>query len=225
MVLDLKTSLATSISPVIMFQTTFKTVYSLMVLWTQTRTLCLPTTNSTTTHSTAFTSPTTKQRRLSITNNTTNGQGRHGLYLENDLNGNGAGTDISILSHTADSNGEVGIFVENGSGRLQVLDPVASNNGAAGLKIANFDNPLAGDFTTIGVTDLTPDDDTDNNVATFTGNAIGIEVELIGDGLTQNVLMTQSLIDDQCPRYSSKGRWYRYNIEFEYYRQLIDIQP
>ena len=125
---------------------------------------------------------------ITITGNTTSTNGRHGLYLENDLNGNALGTDIDILTHTADANGANGIFVEDGSGRLQVLDATATNNGGAGLKIANFDNPLADDFTTIDVTE--------GNASLFTGNAIGIEVELLGENLTQNVLITQATIED-----------------------------
>ena len=127
-------------------------------------------------------------KSITISNNSTDNNGRHGLYIENDFNSDAAGTDIDILTHSADGNGGNGIYVENGSGRLRVLDPTATNNAGAGLKISNFDNPLVGDFTLIG--------GTDTNVADFSNNAVGVDVELIGNDLTQNILLTQSRVDN-----------------------------
>ena len=125
---------------------------------------------------------------ITIMDNSTDSNARHGIYLENALNGDAAGTDIAILTHSAVGNGGTGIFVEDASGRLQIVDTTATDNGAAGLRITNFTNPLEGDFTLIG--------STEGIVSQFNDNAIGIDLTLLGDGLAQNVLVTLSQIDN-----------------------------
>ena len=126
---------------------------------------------------------------ISLTDNSTSSNGRHGLFINNDLNSDGTGTDIDIFTHLADGNGGNGILITEGSGRLQVLDAIATNNGTAGLRIVNFTNPLEGDFTLISTAD-------EDNITQFSNNVFGIDIELIGDDLTQNVLLSRAQVDN-----------------------------
>ena len=124
---------------------------------------------------------------LTLTDNITNSNARHGVLIENALNGLGTGNDVLITNHTSDSNGADGIRIFTGNGNLQIISPTLTNNSAVGLNIRNWVDPLAGDSTFIGGVDGTP--------ATFTGNGTGIQIELEGAGLVQDVLVTESIVD------------------------------
>ena len=126
---------------------------------------------------------------VQLFDNVTNENGRHGVFLENALNGAGTGNDILIFNHESDLNGSDGIFINNGNGNLAVFNPTLTNQtGGVGLRIRNWTNTLPGDATVIA--------GLDNTEGFFSGNATGISIELEGAGLTQDVLVTQSRVDN-----------------------------
>ena len=66
---------------------------------------------------------------LSVTalRNTTNSNGRHGLFLSQFLNGDGTGIGIDVLGHQAIANGVDGVNITDGDGRLRVLNAQLTN--------------------------------------------------------------------------------------------------
>lgn len=124
---------------------------------------------------------------VELVSNITSDNGRHGVNLENALNSNGTGTDLDIFSHVSDSNGGDGVRIFDGNGRLRVINPNITNNAGFGLNIRNWVDPLAGDSTFIG--------GVGNTAAVFEGNGSGIQIELEGTGLVQDVLITQARIN------------------------------
>lgn len=125
---------------------------------------------------------------LTFTENETNNNGRHGLFLENDLNSDGNGTIIDIVSHTANENGADGVRVSRGSGSLRLLNVTADDNDGTGVNVLNWTTPGPDDIVFIGGDGTVP--------VSYSGNSVGINVELIGDGLESNVLITQAAVDN-----------------------------
>ena len=124
-----------------------------------------------------------------IANNTTSNNGRHGIFLQNSLNSDLTGNDVDIIGHTSDSNGGDGIHIDGGTGNLRIVNPTLTNNSGAGLTIRNWADTLPGDSTFVGGFG-------EGAVARFTGNGVGVSLEIEGAGIVQDVLFTQSIVDD-----------------------------
>lgn len=125
---------------------------------------------------------------VTSTRNTTNGNGRHGLFLSQFLNGDGTGIDVDILGHVASNNGGDGVVVNGGDGRLRFLNGLITGNTGTGLRIKNWTDTLSGDSTIIGAST--------GNTSVFTGNGTGITLELDNAGLVQDVLLTSSVVNN-----------------------------
>lgn len=125
---------------------------------------------------------------LIFTDNETNDNGRHGVFIQNDLNSDGNGTIVDILNHTASNNGADGIRVSNGSGNLRLVNVNADNNAATGVNISNWTTPGADQMVFIGGDGTAP--------ISYSGNSVGINVELAGDGLLSDVVITQASVDN-----------------------------
>ena len=119
---------------------------------------------------------------VQFVDNVTNNNGRHGVFLENALNGDGTGNDVEILRHEADNNGGDGIRIDGGNGNLMVANVTSTNNSGNGLFIRNWTDPLVGDSTFIG--------GISGGLSRFNNNGIGVTLLLDVDGLQQDVLFT-----------------------------------
>lgn len=122
---------------------------------------------------------------LNFLRNQTNNNARDGVRLETFKNTAGTGADITFRSHVAQFNGDNGIHIIDGDGDLQFLNSNIQGNGAAGIRIRDWTNSIAGDQTLIGTTGA--------GTSLFLGNGVGIDVEL--NAGTQRLLITDSTID------------------------------
>jgi hypothetical protein len=125
---------------------------------------------------------------LTFTENETNNNGRHGIFLENALDSNGNGTIVDINNHTANDNGADGVRISNGSGSLRLVNVTADNNAGTGVTIRNWTTPRPDEFVFIGGDGTQP--------ISYSGNSVGIDVQLLGDGLESNVVITQATVDN-----------------------------
>ena len=126
--------------------------------------------------------------QLLLTDNITSNNGRHGLILTDYLTDGG---DIDIVSHTADANAEFGILIERGDGDLNIVNSNVTNNLAGGIRTVSFTNNTAGQNTFVG--------NFNGGVSTISGNGIAganLQFDLIGDGLTQDILVTGLSVDN-----------------------------
>ena len=127
-----------------------------------------------------------------LTGNQTSNNGRNGTYLENAIDSNGDGIDITITSHVADANGESGVAIEEGTGNIIVAGGTFTNNAGDGLTITNWETDIEGDAITIGALD-------DGTQPVFSGNAAGIKLNLdstlTGVGLTNTVDINDVTVD------------------------------
>jgi len=135
---------------------------------------------------------------LTIRSNQTSNNGRHGLFLNRNIDVDGpggiagatigSGIQVNILGHMANNNGGQGIFINEGNGDLMIVNSSANNNSASGLRIRNWTNTLGNDRTQIGTTT--------GGVSQFMGNGTGISLELNGIGLVQDILLTDLQVDN-----------------------------
>lgn len=121
---------------------------------------------------------------LTATRNTTSDNGRHGMFLNQFLNGDGTGIDIDILGHTSANNGGDGVVVNDGDGNLRFLNGLMTGNTGAGLRIADWTDTLGSDRTLIGAST--------GSTSVFSNNGTGIALELEQAGLVQDVLVTSA---------------------------------
>ena len=125
--------------------------------------------------------------QLNFTDNITSNNGQHGLVLRDYLT---AGGDIDIISHTSVANSEIGILIERGDGDLTIVNSIITDNIAGGIKTVSFTNNTDGQNTFIG--------NADGGVSTISDNGIAganLQFDLIGDGLTQDILITGLSVD------------------------------
>ena len=124
---------------------------------------------------------------LTLTDNNTSNNLRHGLFLENYVNSNSI--PITILSHTSDSNAGSGVFLLEGSGSLNILNSTITNNSASGLLIEDW-TTTDPEQIFIGVTD--------GGVSTISNNGAFANLEIILDdpGAQASVLITGQSLDD-----------------------------
>ena len=126
---------------------------------------------------------------LRFLRNQTNGNGRHGLFLENYLTMFG---DIDIIGHTADANGGIGIYVRNGDGDLDILNSQVTNNLQGGIRVEGWTNKDPDQDTVIG--------NTEGGTSNIFGNGVAgggnLEFVLNGTGLRQDILVTGQSLDN-----------------------------
>jgi hypothetical protein len=119
--------------------------------------------------------------------NTTSGNARHGVYMNNFANS--AGNGINVLNHTAAANLGHGINIEEGNGKLNIFNPVLTNNAVSGIRIRNWANVVGQNTVIAGIEDAP---------ALITGNGLGspgIDILIDQPGVTQNVLITNTTVD------------------------------
>ncbi|MDG1874586.1 MAG: right-handed parallel beta-helix repeat-containing protein, partial [Mariniblastus sp.] len=129
---------------------------------------------------------------LRVFSNETSLNGRHGLFLERNIDVDavgvppgtklGSGIDVDIIGHVANTNGSNGMFISEGDGDLMILNTQAINNPGVGLLVHNWTDNVGSDRTFIG--------STPTGQTILSGNGAGLSVRLDRDGLVQDVLVT-----------------------------------
>ncbi len=124
-----------------------------------------------------------------VLSNTTNNNARNGLFMENYVNSTGAG--VLVKDHQADSNAGNGIFMNFGSGDLDILDSRVTNNSQAGILVSNWSNTLAGsDRVMIGTMP--------GGFSTAAGNGPLANVSILLDdpGMYSRVMVTNQVLSN-----------------------------
>ena len=126
---------------------------------------------------------------VTLSNNITNSNEKNGVTLTNYLT---TGGSIDIISHTSDSNGEIGILVDGGDGNLNIVDSTITDNIGGGITVRNFINSDPDQSTFVG--------NSVGGVSTITGNGVGAgsNIEFILDqaGAQQDILVTGLTVDN-----------------------------
>ena len=119
-----------------------------------------------------------------INGTTISGAGDNGIFVTN------ATGDLLVQNTNSSNNTGFGILVTESNGNLDVIDATVDNNNAGGIKTINLANSGLDQRTFIGITD--------GGVSSASGNLAGanLDFEIVGDDLTQNVLVTGLTIND-----------------------------